>query len=138
MTSTYQYFFPDEFTEYAMVGIDYDLTYYFKINTIHKFRKYIYGWDSICKLISDIPIIGLLLKVSFYDWVLLFSCMYIIYKKKYRYLIVLAPLLGVLAVCLLSPLNGSIRYILPIVFGLPMCLVFDYMAFKECSLENKK
>ena len=61
-------------------------------------------------------------QVAYYDWLLIFSCFYIIKKKKYKYLIPLTPLLATLLSCLASPVNGSFRYIMPIIFSVPIII----------------
>lgn len=72
-------------------------------------------------------------KVAYFDWILIISCFYIIRKKKYKYLIPLSALIAVLLSCLASPLNGSYRYILPIIFSLPIILSIDYIVYRECN-----
>lgn len=72
-------------------------------------------------------------KVAYFDWILIGSCFYIIKKKKYKYLIPLSALIAVLLSCLASPLNGSYRYILPIVYSVPILFAIDYVVYRECK-----
>ena len=57
---------------------------------------------------------------------LIFSSGYVIYKKRYRYLIPLSPLIITLLVCLLSPVNGSYRYTLSIFYSIPIIVLIIY------------
>ena len=133
LNSTYGYFFPEVGEEYATLAVDSRVGPNTFIN-IHSLKKYDENRKisyAINRTIAKLPFTSLFTHVAFYDWFLIFSCFYIIKTKKYKYLIPLAPLLSVLLVCLASPVNGSFRYILPIVFATPMILTIDYFAYKE-------
>ena len=131
IASTNKYFYPNGTPDYALLGIDKNIYGNFDIKEYKKTSVQKQKLDYFNSVLSNTPIIGLLFRVAFYDWVLLISCAYIIYKKKYKNLIPLIPLLSVLLVCLASPLNGSMRYILPIVFSIPICIVMVYFTKKE-------
>ena len=132
IASTNKYFYPNGNPNYALLGVDKKIYEHFDIKEQVIFKEQKQKLDYFNSILSNIPIIGLIFRVAFYDWVLLISCAYIIYKKKYKNLIPLIPLLSVLLVCLASPLNGSMRYILPIVFSIPMCIVMVYLTKIEC------
>ena len=136
IASTYQYFYPNEFTEYAMAGIDTNILKNFEIKRLKSMEGPRQNLDYILRILSNIPIIGLIFRVAFYSWCLIISCIYILYKKKYKYLIVMAPLISILLICLASPLNGSMRYILPIVYSVPICIAVNYLVYKESSNEK--
>lgn len=70
-------------------------------------------------------------QVAYYDWLLVLSCVYIMLKKKWKYIIPLTPLLATLLTCLASPVNGSFRYILPIVFSVPIIISIICMVYNE-------
>ena len=74
--------------------------------------------------------------VALIDWLLIFSFIYIFVMKKYKYLIPLFPLISILLVCLASPVNGCARYILPIIFSVPIVLAIDYIVYCE-SMEKQ-
>ncbi|MBE6157502.1 MAG: hypothetical protein E7160_01770 [Firmicutes bacterium] len=133
IASTNKYFYPNGTPDYAMLGVDRNIYLDFDIKeqNVTKIQKQ--QIDYFNSVASNIPIIGLLFRVAFYDWVLLISCGYILYKKKYKNLIPLLPLVAVLLVCLASPLNGSMRYILPITYSIPICIVMIYMTKIECQ-----
>ncbi len=136
--STYQYFYPNEDMKDINLGIDTRVASKFSISNIEKFQKIRLNIFYLVEILGKLPIIGLFFHVACYNWILIISCSYIIIKKKYKYLIPLAPLLSVLLVCLASPLNGSIRYALPIIFSIPTCIIVNYLAFKENEKQNKE
>lgn len=134
--STYGYFFPemsqDELYLYNYKFFD---TSYFDIESLSAFK---HVRDLLNKLISIYYRLPFFInKVAYYDWFLIFSFGYIVSKKKYKYLIPMMPLCAVLLMCLASPLNGSFRYILPIVFSAPIIASIDYLVYKECRENNK-
>lgn len=129
IASTYQYFYPNIDMGYAILGIYKNIEEDFGITGLKCMEKAKDNLDYFNRILGNIPIIGLFFRVAFYDWILLLSSIYVIYKKKYKYLIPLLPLLAVLLVCLASPLNGAMRYILPIVFSLPTCIIVCYLTF---------
>lgn len=136
INSTYQYFYPNEDMEDFNLGLDSRVALKFHINNIEKYQNTRINFLYIIKILSKTPIIGIFFHVACYTWFLLISCAYIIYKKNYKYLIPLSPLLSVLLVCLASPLNGSIRYTLPIIFSLPTCIIVTYITYKESKIKN--
>lgn len=132
VNSTYGYFFPRQNKdEMFMFDYFFPKNNYFDIESLCDFGTVRKPVNTLLEIYYRLPFF--MNKVAYYDWVLIFSCFYIINKKKYRYLIPLSPLLSVLLVCLASPLNSSLRYILPIVFSFPIILVIDYLVYKECK-----
>ena len=75
-------------------------------------------------LARKVPIIGALLNISFYDWVLILSILYLIVIKKTNNLIPFIPSIVILLFCLVSPVNGNKRYIYPIVYLTPLLISY--------------
>ena len=105
--------------------------YMYDINCLEVFSTLRGVINKLLRIYYDLPFF--MNKVAYFDWVLIISCFYIIKKKKYKYLIPLSALVAVLLSCLASPLNGSYRYILPIIFSLPVILLIDYIVYRECK-----
>ena len=82
---------------------------------------------AIVALCSEISTATLLLAVLFCSC----SVIYIIYKKKYKYIVPLTPFFAILLSCIFSPVNGSFRYILPIIFSVPIILSIDYLVYRN-------
>lgn len=138
INSTYGYFFPEAGEPFAYLAVDSRVgpDTYINISPIVGFKENRETIVMYNEILAKIPFTSLFLHVAFYDWFLIFSCLYIIIQKKYKYLIPMLPLLSVLLVCLASPINGSFRYILPIVFSIPVILLIDYFVYIESK--NKK
>lgn len=71
------------------------------------------------KFVSDLPVINLLFKPAFYVWVALLLCTYLILHRSFAAPVAM-PLLLTWGICCLSPLNNSIRYVLPIIVTIPL------------------
>lgn len=76
--------------------------------------------NNLLKLLENTPIISLFINIGFNTWVILCAVMILIYKRKYKYLIVYMPFISILLVCLASPVNAYFRYAMPYLFGLPL------------------
>ena len=133
INSTYGYFFPEIGENYAYLAVDNRIgkNSYFKVRSKDEYKEVRDILHRIALTEAKAPILFLFNNVAFYDWFLIISCIYVMKKKKFKYLIPLAPSLAVLLVCLASPINGSFRYILPIVYSLPLIFTVDYLVYKE-------
>lgn len=69
----------------------------------------------------EVPLAGLLYRPSTYTWVMLGCLAWMILKKKPWAFAVLPGVL-VLMICTVSPLNGSVRYFLPLMAAAPIYL----------------
>lgn len=78
--------------------------------------------DGFWNYLIKIPIIGCFFRAAIFSWVMIITAFYCLYSKRYKYLIALAPVAVNFGVCLLSPWNGIIRYALPVIFAVPMCI----------------
>ena len=130
VSSTYGYFYPEKNMNLLFL---YD--YRFKDNSFIDIssNSYFAGIRSIYNKLLNIyyKMPFFINKVAYYTWFLLLSVVYIIYKKKFKYIIPLTPLLAILLSCIFSPVNGSFRYVLPIIFSVPIILSIDYIVYKK-------
>ncbi len=60
--------------------------------------------------------------VSFFTWLMIAACFFMIKRRAYKYLLVALPSLITLLVCIASPVNGESRYALPYMFCAPFLL----------------
>ena len=67
-----------------------------------------------------IPIVGLFQRIGIYTWMLLITFVYLLSRKKYRYIICVCPLLFVFIGDCLSPVNGYFRYAFPMIMCVPV------------------
>ena len=119
INNTYGYF--DSLEKHWYVYTDYcdvvngKIDYHY--NSLYELRKIISIYGGV---MHYVPIISLLTSIGFYIFILLSMSIYLLFKKKYKYLIVLNPLLVSLLVCISSPANTYFRYAMPIIFSIPL------------------
>lgn len=83
----------------------------------------------------QIPIIELLFNTAINFWIILFLLTYLIYKKKYNFVVAFIPMIVYFLTVLLGPLNGEYRYIfftsttMPLILGIT--LINENKAEKE-------
>ena len=67
-----------------------------------------------------IPLIGLIVSIGFNIWLYLTLGVYLIHQKLYKYLIFTIPVLSIILMCFLSPVNTYFRYVLAIIYAQPI------------------
>lgn len=75
--------------------------------------------------VQCVPLASLTLSSASYVWLLLACVIYLLRARRWRAAALFVPLLGILAVCLIGPCNGStyMRYLYPAIVSLPFALV---------------
>ena len=129
--ATYKYYYPNLSKDDIGLNVSSEMNNYYRFKEYriaHLFNKKIL---SINNTLKKVPIISLIYNIGLYTWILFISCYYAIINKRFKYLIVYAVFISVFLVCLVSPLNGSIRYGLPIILGIPIFLTINYLVLKE-------
>lgn len=76
----------------------------------------------IITFFQRIPFINLLFSVSSYIWMILFFFLDTIRKKKFAYILPMLIAIVSIGVLLVSPVNGSWRYVMPIFYMAPFLL----------------
>lgn len=71
-----------------------------------------------------VPFLHLLWNPPFYTWLFLLCCAFLLTKRKTERLIPLIPAGLSILVCMLSPVNGLLRYYLPVIMCMPFLLAF--------------
>lgn len=110
---------------------------YFDIDYIwnENIRK---GLDSWCELWRILPGLSLLSNPGTYTWITMFVFLLLVIKKKNRDLcIMIVPMLQIL-ICVASPLNGNLRYAMPLMAITPLLLSWGINVFvrgKEDRIE---
>lgn len=126
---------------YGYVGykknIKYPIGYYSQLDWLKTYHdKYRLTWSEsteklresytgmISKVFEDTPL-KLLSQPMFYTWIFILLCGYSMLDRYLRrYWIIFIPVLVLFALCFASPVNGDLRYMLPI-----MSTMFLYVAF---------
>ncbi len=115
---------------YVWLGVN---TYMKSIEEVSIYNNQIYmGYNMILyaymNTIMSIPVFSVLSYVGIYTWIIIFAVFVLLSKKDFKSLFVVLPILLSLGVCVMSPVNGYIRYALPIIMGAPILFA---LCFKE-------
>lgn len=105
--------------------------------TPYRLRSLMEGYAELWR---RVPGLAQLLNPGTYTWILLLMAGYFFYRKRYLGILVLAaPALNV-AVCLASPVNGLLRYAMPVMACLPVllywCLEWSHASVQGPGREN--
>lgn len=68
----------------------------------------------------NIPILSMGFSIGFAFWITIISCMYLIYKKRYKELVAYLPILVLWLTCIASPVYCEYRYIYSMFITLPI------------------
>lgn len=83
--------------------------------------------------ISHIPGISIIFHPGTYTWLLMISALYLKLKKKSHMIVGMIPAIISFLSCIASPLNGSIRYSLPIIITTPIIILYCIYISKDCE-----
>lgn len=132
LNGIYKYFYPSEANGYIYYE-DLNIMFY-KILANYGYSNFnvkFMDWhfNSLTKLRASLVqnaknmqvnlITGGLVNIAVQNWILLLMIIYLIKNKKGKYVAMLIPSIMTLLVCIASPVNGSFRYALPIIFSNP-------------------
>lgn len=138
LNNIYGYFYPNSHKWYIYSEFDSRITednlVKYNYNGLDWLRGFLSGYGNI---FPYLPFIGLLSSIGANTWALLILAAYLIANKKYRYLIVLTPLIGSVLVCVLSPVNTYFRYTMPYVFVLPIIIALLLGELRGVKNEKK-
>ena len=98
-------------------------------------RKVINRFVRIC---DRIPVISWITNIGLNTWILLYILMYLLYKKKYKFIIYILPSLTILLVCIASPVNVYFRYAMPNIFAIPLILSIFFDIISQEKEEEYK
>lgn len=70
--------------------------------------------------LKRMPLFGMLYSCGFHNWILTGCVVYLLAHKKYREILILIPSLLTVLVCLVSPVDSYVRYMLPVMAALPI------------------
>ena len=134
LENTYGYYYPfyncNTLSAYQFYIQDKPLaTGYFDIHYVmpEKVRQLMKGY---AELYSKIPVLAQLCNPAVYTWLLLIMSGWLFYRRKGKQVLFLAaPYLNV-AVCLVSPVNGYLRYAMPLMACMPAII---YWCVVDCS-----
>ena len=86
---------------------------------------------------SQIPGLAQICNAGTYTWIVILLLGYLIYRKRWKGILVLAaPALNV-AICIASPVNGLLRYAFPLMACMP-AVIFWGLAYAEGYRRKKE
>ena len=138
LNQTYGYYYPfSNYTELSTFQFyimgepldtgEFDIYYVFSPNIRENIIYYTEAWRTL-------PGLAQIVNPGTYTWILLFMIGYLIYKKQWKKAIPLLPAIMNIAICIVSPVNGYLRYAMPLMACMP--ILFYFCLYKENINEN--
>lgn len=147
INNVYGYFYPGCPARSYIASFSIDYAKELKQNSIidyhyNKYRKLRKNINKMLKLLEETPIISLVINIGFNTWLILGMVTYLLYKKKYKYIVCFTPILSILLVCCASPVNAYFRYAMPYLFAMPLLIsiflnIFQKEVKKEKSMDKE-
>ena len=78
--------------------------------------------ERVAYTCRSIPLIGIAYSNGIYSWIVIFLTMSLIYYKKYSAILAFVPAYLTILVCVASPVNAFIRYMLPVMVVTPLMI----------------
>lgn len=128
LNNYYGYFYLDstitEFTVKYTVNNDprlnktglFDYHYYKKTKGLREVSK------QLLQVIQKVPVISWITNIALNTWIVFAIITYLLYRKKYKYIIYIMPVLSIILVCCASPVNAYFRYAMPYIFSMPLII----------------
>lgn len=140
----YGYFYPNKVNymneEIGFYGVDNlrdfnMMDFKFENNNLEWGRDFLYNlsWNM-----SKMPLVSLLYTTGFYTYILLGSVAYFMSRKNYKELVYIVLLFLILGFCVVSPVNGHLRYLQPVMVSTPFLIAIMYYASGEKVVKKKK
>ena len=147
MNSVYGYFYPDSVSKVRSTGIklyteskfdknspntgSYDVMYIFENDMVRDgFIKYAKNfWRQI-------PILGMAYNTGVYTWILMICIALLIKHKKYYELFGTLPSVITILFCIVSPVNGYVRYMLPVMAVTPLIIAWTLYAIRQPDVKE--
>ena len=122
MNNVYGFFYPEKTKWYVYYKFDDRITengFDYHYNSLETSRNIL---SKYAVAFPYIPGIGLISNIGFNVWIIFTLFAYAIYKKLYKNILILAPALILILVCVVGPANTYFRYALPFIFAMPFII----------------
>ncbi|MBQ9640202.1 MAG: hypothetical protein IJV06_01350 [Bacteroidaceae bacterium] len=88
--------------------------------------------------ILSVPVLGLFFDMGLYIPLALLGCLCLLLRRRWNHLLVMLPILISICILIISPENGCFRYVMPILWALPLeaLLVFGDLSSHNYELSN--
>lgn len=104
---------------YDRIPVDVELT---GAQTPQWVINFVMAEDTFWNFLVHCPLIGCFFRVAVYAWAMIITLFYILYRRKARLLLIMLPIVLNFMTTLLCPWNGVVRYALPVIYSLPICI----------------
>lgn len=137
INSTYGYFYPDrkEYKDgvafYLIDAPPHRNVSHFDIHLLESTEVYRNMIERATYTLRSMPLIGLLFSCGLYTWILIIVTLVLWYFKRKREMAILVPLYVILLVCVASPVNAFVRYMLPVMMTLPFVIGWTAYTIKR-------
>lgn len=128
INSTYGYFYPDrkEYKDgvafYIIDAPPHRNVSHFDFHLLESTEGYRNMIERATYTLRNMPVIGLLFSCGLYTWILIVVTLVLWYFKRKREMVVLVPLYVIILVCVASPVNAFVRYMIPVMMTLPFVI----------------
>ena len=122
MNNVYGFFYSEKTKWYVYYNFDNRITengFDYHYNSLETSRNIL---SEYAVAFPYIPGIGLISNIGFNVWIIFTLFAYAIYKKLYKNILLLAPALILILVCVVGPANTYFRYALPFIFAMPFII----------------
>lgn len=138
LNNYYGYFYPDEPIEkmgmfqYYIKGAPVD-TGYFSFGYTEAFNATRDAVKDYSYFFRQVPAVSLLYSPAAYTWMLIILCGLLLRKKRFKALVALVPALLTVLICCASPVNGLVRYMLPVMATLPLLIGWTFSMLRPAE-----
>lgn len=127
---TASYYAPDYTGELEGIGANYNMItlegvnpdQYLNLYFQEKFESGRFVLKKWAYLLRHIPGVGLVYSTAFYQWITILAMAAVILYRKKEYGIIFIPSIVTMLIALLSPVNGSLRYYMPVMALVPVLI----------------
>lgn len=129
-SNTYNYYYPENkhvaWTSHVHVGNEFmdDHPGFTEIHQLKIFEEERNALNTIYYTMNNMPIIGMFDYTGTYTWLYVLCIIILIKQKRAKYIVPLLPGIVTILVALVSPVNGTTRYMLPAMAILPIILAY--------------
>lgn len=144
MNNVYGYFYPESnIKHYFSYAVDSyaganDEIDNFNYSYLDVFRVERNICQTVSRIIQKLPGVSWIMNIGLNVWVIMIIFAYLMYSKRYRYIIYLMPFVSIILMCILSPVNAAYRYAMPFVFGMPLTIAIFIDIIKNKEENNKE
>ena len=141
--NTYAYFYPEQsitrlLFNYYIKGSPVN-TGYFDIHYIDSLSNLRKAYEKASYLLWDVPVIGLLYSPAIYSWIVIILLVMFLRRKRFAAIVPLTPSILNILICIASPVNGLMRYALPVIAVTPLLIVwFAYQNKDAKEVKNSE